>query len=134
MTQNFDPIIWPQTGATITEKQAIFVYEVARLQAAAMNAPVVPEPWDQRDEAFRRQFLDIIDCYCMMDELPTPEEAHDSWWDAYKELGWVYGPVRDVEKKTHPDMVPFNELGYEEQIKDAVFLGLVAMARDYIHD
>jgi hypothetical protein len=29
-------------------------------------------------------------------------------------------------------MVPFEDLGHEEQIKDAVFLALVQIARDWI--
>jgi hypothetical protein len=34
--------------------------------------------------------------------------------------------------KTHPDMVPFSELEQREQDKDAVFLALVKIARDWI--
>ena len=123
-----DPIEWP-TG-TLLERQAIFVYEVARLQAAAINAPIVPEPWSQRDEKFRAQFLEIT--AKQMDEATAfedPEEAHDSWWDAYKALGWTYAPVRDVAKKEHPDMVPFNKLGWEERIKDQVWIWLNTIAR-----
>jgi hypothetical protein len=76
--------------------------------------------------------VEVVKRYCDMETLPTPEEAHDSWWNKYIEMGWVYGPVRDRDLKTHPDMVPFDELGYEEQIKDAVFLALVDIARQWI--
>jgi hypothetical protein len=71
-------------GRTVLERRAVFVYEGARLQAAAVDAPIVPEPWEARDEAFRVQFLDIIERYCTADRLPTPEEAHDSWWRSYR--------------------------------------------------
>ena len=114
------------------ERRSIFVYEAARLQAIAVDAPVVPEPWPDRDEAFRTQFIAYVDKLCNASELPTPEEAHDSWWRAYEEMGWVYGPVRDTERKTHPDMVPFSDLEQREQDKDAVFLALVVIARDWI--
>lgn len=114
------------------ERRAIFVYEAARLQAIAVDAPVVPEVWSERDQAFRDQFVRYVDGLCETDEFPTPEAAHDSWWRAYEEMGWVYGPVRDTEKKTHPDMVPFADLEQREQDKDAVFLALVAIARDWI--
>ena len=118
--------------ASLSERRAIFVYEGAILQAVAVDAPIVPEPWPQRDEAFREQFMRYVDGLCAADEFPTPEEAHDSWWRAYEAMGWAYGPVRDVEAKTHPDMVPFGELEQREQDKDAVFLALVAIARDWI--
>lgn len=116
----------------LPERRTIFVYEAARLQAIAVDAPVVPEPWPERDAAFREQFIVTVDGLCKADELPTPEEAHDSWWRAYEEMGWTYGPVRDVGKKTHPDMVAFAELEQREQDKDRVFLVLVQIARDWI--
>lgn len=119
---------------TLAEIRSIFVYEAARLQAIAVDAPVVPEPWPDRDEAFREQFIAYVDALCGADEFPTPEEAHDSWWRAYEEMGWTYGPVRDAEKKTHPDMVAFGDLEQREQDKDSVFLALVQIARDWIRD
>ena len=112
----------------------MFVYEGARLQAVAVDAPIIPEPWDERDPAFRAQFMSKIEELCAAEKLPTPEEAHDSWWRAYEAMGWVYGPERDTETKTHPDMVPFADLEQREQDKDAVFLALVEIARDWIRD
>lgn len=119
-------------SASLQERRAIFVYECARLQAIAVDAPVVPELWPERDQAFRTQFVAYVDGLCKADEFPSPEEAHDSWWRAYEAMGWTYGPVRDVEKKTHPDMVSFDQLEQREQDKDAVFLALVKIARDWI--
>ena len=116
----------------MAERRAIFVYEAAILQAVAVDAPVVPEPWPERDEAFRSQFVAYVEKLVHADEFPTPEEAHDSWWRAYEVMGWQYGPVRDTEAKTHPDRVPFSELEQREQDKNAVFLALVQIARDWI--
>lgn len=39
--------------------------------------------------------------------------------------GWVYGPVKDPEAKTHPCMVPFDELPYVQRKKDAIFRAMV---------
>ena len=117
---------------SVSERRAIFVYETARLQAIAVNAPVVPEVWPERDADFRDQFMKYVSELCDADELPTPEAAHDSWWRAYEAMGWVYGQERDVAARTHPDMVPFSELEQREQDKDAVFLALVLIARDYV--
>jgi RyR domain len=117
---------------SLGERRAVFVYEAARLQAIAVDAPVVPESWEQRDDAFRDQFVSYVDGLCEADNFPTPAEAHDSWWRAYEGMGWRYGRIRDVEAKTHPDMVPFADLEQREQDKDAVFLALVAIARDWI--
>lgn len=127
------PVEWPEAD-TLLERQTMFVYEVARLQAAAVNAPIVPERWSVRDEVFRLQMMDNVFFMTGPNRFTDPEAAHDSWWDAYKEMGWTYGPVRDAKAKTHPDMVPFSELGWEERIKDAVYIALCEIARQWITD
>lgn len=133
MSVDFTPIEWPVFGL-LPERRAIFVYEVARMQAAAVGAPVVPEPWSARDDAFRDQFVDVIKMMTGPDRKSDPEELHNDWWDKYKEMGWVYGRERDPVAKTHPDMVPYNELGWREKNKDAVFVALCEMARQWIID
>lgn len=119
-------------ASELTEWRAWFVYEAARLQAEAMNAPVVPEPWEEREASFRNQFYDVIEMMCGPDRKSSPEELHDDWVKAYEKMGWQYGPVRDRDAKVHPDMVPFDELGFREQIKDAVFVALCEIARQWI--
>ena len=119
---------------SLTEQRAMFVYEGARLQAIAVDAPIVPEPWPEREEPFRAQFRDVIEMMCGPDRKADPEELHDDWVRAYEEMGWRYGPVRDPEAKTHPDMVPFDQLEQREQDKDAVFIALCEIARQWIRD
>ena len=125
------PVIeWPV--GTLLERRAIFVYEVARMQAAAVNAPIVPEPWSAREQDFRDQFLDVIAMMTGPDRKNDPEELHNDWWKKYLEMGWKYGPERDPIAKTRPDMVPYYDLGWEEQSKDAVFVALCEIARQWI--
>jgi hypothetical protein len=113
-------------------ERAIFVYEAARLQAIAVDAPVVPEPWADRDGAFRAQFRRVIDVMCGPDRKTSPEELHDDWVKAYESMGWRYGPNRDPERRTHPDMVPYDDLEPRERDKDAVFVALCEIARQWI--
>lgn len=104
------------------------------MQAVAVDAPIVPEPWPLRDEAFRSQFLEVVEMMTGPDRKSSPEELHDDWVKAYEAMGWRYGPVRDTEAKTHPDMVPFDELDPRERDKDAVFVALCDLARRWIID
>lgn len=123
----------PDAEATLNERRAWFVYEGARFAAAAAVAPIIPEAWADRDEAFRAQFLRVIECQCGPDRKDSPAELHADWVRAYEAMGWVYGPERSVERKTHPDMVPYDDLGQLERDKDAVFVALCELARQWIY-
>ena len=45
----------------LTERRCAFVYDGARLAALAAGAPIIPEWWAEREEAFRSQFRDVIE-------------------------------------------------------------------------
>jgi len=122
----------PTRASNLSERRAKFVYEAARLEAEASCRPIVPEGWDHREKAFKEQFIQTIERICQDGYRTNPEKEHDSWWNAYIDMGWKYGPVRDQEKKTHPDMVPFDKLPKSERDKDAIFLDLCNLARIWI--
>jgi hypothetical protein len=102
------------------------IYDIDRLEAIYAGRTVVPEPYHQRSEDFRNQFQKLIEDYFIRiedgDGLPTPREAHQSWCRAYLKMGWVHGPTRSRDAKTHPDLVPFEQLPPDEQEKDRIFL------------
>lgn len=50
---------------------------------------------------------------------------HEHWMAEKKAAGWRYGPVKDEGKKTHPMMVPYEDLPEAERRKDALFAGVV---------
>ena len=119
---------------SLTERRAIFVYEGARLAAIASGAPIVPDPWEDREPAFREQFLKVIDRQCGDNRSKSPEELHGSWMQSYLSMGWVYGDKYDRENRVHPDLVPYADLGQLERDKDAVFVALCEIARQWIYD
>lgn len=55
----------------------------------------------------------------------TPEDSHASWLAEKVSAGWVYGPVKDAEKKEHPCCVPYAELPEAQKAKDYIFRGVV---------
>jgi hypothetical protein len=110
-----------------------FIYEGARIAAEAANAPIIPEPYDSREEAFRTQMEKVVEKQMSSERSNNAEALHESWVKAYEDMEWVYGPVRNVETKEHPDMVPYDQLGHLERDKDAVFVALCEIARKWIH-
>jgi hypothetical protein len=125
---------WPGNRPSLDERRAVFVYEAARLHADASSSHVVPPPWHRREQAFKDQFVRTVRTMCSEDRKTDPAELHDDWMEAYEAMGWVYGPVRDPDAKTHPDMVPFDDLHPREQAKDTVFIALTEIARLWITD
>ena len=119
---------------SIFERRAEFVYNAARLAAIGSGAPIVPDPWHEREQAFRDQFLEVIERQCGPNRSTSPEELHGSWMQAYIDMGWVYGETYDREKRIHPDMVPYAKLGKMEQDKDAVFVALCEIARQWVYE
>ncbi len=51
-------------------------------------------------------------------------DVHNAWSYAKLSAGWKYGPVEDAEAKTHPNMVPYDDLPESEKVKDMLFLGI----------
>ena len=43
---------------------------------------------------------------------------HDHWARQRIEAGWTYGPRRDDERRTHPDLVPYGDLPGSEREYD----------------
>lgn len=81
------------------------------------------EQW-QRDSALRGvQFA--------MDNPGASADAqHNAWLNDKLNDGWVYGPVKDADAKVHPCICAYDELPFEQRVKDHAFKAVVkAMAK-----
>jgi hypothetical protein len=63
--------------------------------------------------------------YALENPDATPAAQHSVWADHKRRDGWVYGPVKDAAAKTHPCLVPYDELPAEQRAKDALFQAVV---------
>jgi hypothetical protein len=119
---------------SLTERRAEFVYNAARLAAISAGAPIIPDWWATREQAFKDQFLKVIERQCSEQRSHSPEELHGSWMQAYFAMGWVFGEKYDRDAKVHPDLIPYAQLGQLERDKDAVFVALCEIARQWIYE
>lgn len=110
-----------------TEEQiARLVHEANRTLQAGHGDDAPSLPWDCETEHVRATCLDGVR-RALAGE--TPEQHHEGWCEWKRRHGWVYGPVKDAEKRTHPCLVPYGELPRYQQVKDIVLLAVVrAMA------
>lgn len=85
-------------------------------------------PWDtapewQRDSA-RKGVIGVIR------DGNSPRESHASWLAEKESTGWRYGPNKDVEKREHPCMVPYDDLPPAQRAKDRIFVNIVCAFRE----
>ena len=55
----------------------------------------------------------------------TPAESHAAWLEHKTADGWKHGPEKDVDKKQHPCMMPYDYLPAEQKAKDYIFSAIV---------
>lgn len=51
----------------------------------------------------------------------SDEERHDSWMKMHIESGWVYGTEFNSELKTHPNLLPWEQLPATVKSKARIF-------------
>lgn len=56
---------------------------------------------------------------------PSPAARHRQWMEEKTKAGWKLGPTKDARRKTHPLMVPYNQLPEVERRKDALVSAVV---------
>ena len=84
-------------------------------------------PWEECPDWQKESALMGVDLHASGEDH-GPEVSHESWMAQKLADGWVYGEVKDAEKKEHPCLVPFAELPIEQQAKDYIFAAIVKTA------
>lgn len=62
----------------------------------------------------------------------SDEELHALWCDEKHQAGWVYGDIKDADAKTHPCLVPYEQLPAFQQVKDTLFRTIVETLKQYL--
>ena len=74
------------------------------------NKTYTPQPMDLGD-------IQLPEQLCQLAELMA-KNVHEVWAMNRINDGWTYGPVRDDKLKTHPCLVPYEELPESEKDYD----------------
>ena len=81
-------------------------------------------PWPDAPEWQRTSAINGVNFRLANPDAPD-SASHDSWMAEKIADGWVYGEVKDPDKKTHPCILPFDQLPKEQQLKDVLFGAVV---------
>jgi len=97
-------------------------HEANRALQVEAGDPAVSPSWDEAPEWQRASAIEGV---AAAQAGATEQGLHQSWCDSKVQDGWTYGPVKDAEAKTHPCLVPYDELPEDQRRKDAVFGAIV---------
>lgn len=81
-------------------------------------------PWEQAP-AWQRDSAVLGVALIVDHPETTPEQSHENWMAQKRADGWVWGPVKDPDAKTHPCLVPYADLPAEQRAKDYIFGAIV---------
>lgn len=114
------------TAMLTVEDIARVVHEANSALQAVIGEPVNPR-WDDAPDYQRWSSIEGV-----RDALTglSADEHHEAWAHALQREGWTWGPVKDPQAKTHPLLVPFEDLPPLQQAKDRLFLAIVAALRE----
>ena len=109
--------------ALAVERIARFAHEINRAYCGATGDASQPA-WSDAPE-WQRDSARAGVVRALTDPGVTPEAMHAAWSDQKLRDGWRYGEVKDPEAKTHPCLVPYQELPLTQRVKDHLFLAVV---------
>lgn len=81
------------------------------------------DPWGESTKAIKDSAIDGV--LARLRGTSTAEDMHDNWFRFKAAQGYVHGPEKNEEKKTHPCMVPYEELPEDQKAKDHLFSAIV---------
>ena len=94
-------------------------HEMNRLYCEALG-DFSQVPWEQAGQWQQDSAINGV-LFALQAADSTPEDSHENWYKHKLADGWKYGPVKDVEKKEHPCMVPYDDLPADQKFKDRLF-------------
>ena len=98
-------------------------HETNRALQNVLGDPCPSEPWDALSAEARALSLYGVH---QAQQGRSPEEMHQLWMSFMFEHGWKYGEKKNEVEKTHPNLVSFDHLSEDEQLKDKVFISIVS--------
>lgn len=88
------------------------------------NGDTTQKNWDEAEEWQRESAIKGVQ-YRLDNPNAGEDSQHNAWMNDKIADGWVYGEVKDAEKKTHPCIVPFEQLPEFQKKKDIIFCAMV---------
>ena len=108
----------------IVYEAASVAYETVRKWGEVIKDPQGKVAWNLLPESEKDGYAKAVG-YRIENPETTEVDMHNKWSADKFEAGWTYGEKLDFVKKTHPNLVPFEDLPVDQQMKDKLFLNVI---------
>lgn len=98
-------------------------HDANRALQLATADPAPSPPWEEAPAWQRNSARDGV---AKALDGATPEQLHNSWCEFKLADGWAHGEVKDPARRTHPCLVPYEQLPEEQRAKDTLFHSIVS--------
>jgi hypothetical protein len=101
------------------------IHSANRAYVDAIGGRAVNLTWEEIREEERQGLIKAVASMIVNPQLP--ETSHEQWCLAREKEGWTKDVRYDYNRKTHPNLIPYDQLPLEEQFKDHMFMGIASI-------
>lgn len=112
----------------LTREQLARITHAANRELRVQIGEEAGPTWDDADDHTRSSVIAGVNGV-LDGDIVSPMRSHKEWLRYKAAQGWKKGPVKNVEKKTHPNMVTYDKLPEEQRAKDWVFFGIISVLK-----
>jgi len=110
------------------EEIAKVCHEANRALTACVGDVPVQSPWELVSEDMRKSCIRGVEFALANPNAPASAQ-HEAWVADRLANGWTLGPERSDLLKTHPMLIPYEQMPEHVQKKDALFKAIVNALR-----
>lgn len=93
----------------------------------ALQGDTSHKSWDDTPEDLKQTArLSVVN---IVEFEHNAEKTHEAWINDKIARGWQHGEKKDYDKKTHPCLVPWSALPFDQQTKDKLW---VTVAKEFM--
>lgn len=101
------------------EQIAALAYEARAAYDTASGTADTPRSWEDAPAYLKASYMAAV-AWARENPGASARDAHEARLKAVFLKGWTRGDVIDQEAKTHPNLVPFDELPKDQRQRDEI--------------